>query len=156
MVLSALFSFLGGSAFRMVWGEVSAYFTRRQEHAQEIERMRLQNELEATRHVRDQERIKLQADLKVQEIRIAGDVAVEHAEADAFVEAIKAAAKPIGIFFVDAWNGSIRPAMATVALAMWVLALYRAGFIPGDWDRELIAGILGFYIADRTLTKRGK
>lgn len=156
MIFSALFSFLGGSAFRMIWGEVSAYFTRRQEHAQEIERMRLQNELEATRHARDQERIKLQAELKVQEIRVAGDVAVEHAEADAFVEAIKAAAKPIGIFFVDAWNGSIRPAMATIALAMWVLALYRAGFITGDWDREMIAGILGFYIADRTLTKRGK
>lgn len=154
--MGAIFSFLGGSAFRMVWGEVASYFTKRQEHAQELERMRLQNELEATRFSRDQERIRLQADLKVQEVKVVGDIAVQSAEANAFVEAIKAAAKPIGIFFVDAWNGSIRPAMATVALAMWVLALYRAGFIPTEWDKELIAGILGFYIADRTLAKRGK
>jgi len=154
--MGAILSFLGGSAFRMVWGEVASYFTKRQEHAQELERMRLQNELEATRFSRDQERIRLQADLKVQEVKVVGDIAVQSAEANAFIEAIKAAAKPIGIWWVDAWNGSIRPCMATVALAMWVLALYRAGFIPTEWDKELIAGILGFYIADRTLAKRGK
>lgn len=154
--MGAILSFLGGSAFRMIWGEVSAYFTRRQEHAQELDRMRLQSDLERDRHTRDMDRIRLQADLKVQEVKVIGDVAIQQTEATAFVEAIKAAGKPIGIFFVDAWNGSIRPCMATVALAMWILALYRAGFIPTEWDRELIAGILGFYIADRTLAKRGK
>lgn len=156
MILSALLSFLGGSAFRMIWGEIASYFTRRQEHAQELERLRLQDDLEKGRHERDMQRIQLQADLKVQEVKVVGDVAIASTEANAFVEAIKGAAKPIGIFFVDAWNGSIRPAMATIALALWVLALYRAGFVPNDWDRELIAGILGFYIADRTLAKRGK
>jgi hypothetical protein len=154
--MGALLSFLGGSAFRMVWGEVASYFTRKQEHQQEIERTRLQAELEAARHERDMARVKLQADLKVQEVKVVGDLAIQKTEADAFVEAIKAAAKPIGIWWVDAWNGSIRPSMATVALAMWVLALYRAGFIPSEWDKGLIAGILGFYIADRTLGKRGK
>lgn len=156
MIFSALFSFLGGSAFRMIWGEISAFFTRRQEHAQELDRMKLQNDMEKGRHDRDMERIRLQSDLKVTEVKVAGDVALAQTDANAFVEAIKAASKPIGIFFVDAWNGSIRPAMATIALLLWVLALYRAGFVPNDWDRELIAGILGFYIADRTLAKRGK
>ena len=41
-MFSALFSFLGGSVFRMIWGEVSSFIEKRQEHAQEIERMRLQ------------------------------------------------------------------------------------------------------------------
>ena len=154
--MGALFSFLGGSAFRMVWGEVSAYFTKRQEHQQQVELMRLQVEMDEKRHSRDQERIRLQAELKVQEVQVVGDLAIQKTEADAFVEAIRAAAKPIGIWWVDAWNGSIRPAMATVALSMWVLALYRAGFVPTGWDLELIGGILGFYIADRTLGKRGK
>jgi hypothetical protein len=154
--LGALLSFLGGSTFRMVWGEISSYFTRKQEHAQQLDMMKLQETLEAGRHERDMARIRLQSDLKVQEVKVVGDVAIQGKEADAFVEAIKAAAKPIGIFFVDAWNGSIRPAMATVALGLWVLALYRAGFVPSEWDKELIAGILGFYIADRTLAKRGK
>ena len=154
--MGALFSFLGGSAFRMVWGEVSAYFTKRQEHQQQVELMRMQAEMDDKRHSRDQERIRLQAELKVQEVQVVGDLAIQKTEADAFVEAIRAAAKPIGIWWVDAWNGSIRPAMATVALSMWVLALYRANFVPTDWDLELIGGIMGFYIADRTLGKRGK
>lgn len=154
--MSAVFSFLMSSAFRMLWGEISAYFKAKQEHKQELERMDAQEKAEAGRHARDMDRIKLQADLKVQEVKVVGDLAIQQTEASAFVEAIKAASKPIGIFFVDAWNGSIRPAMATIALAMWVLALYRSGFLIGDWDKELIAGILGFYIADRTLAKRGK
>lgn len=155
-MFSALFSFLGGSAFRMVWGEVSAYLTKRQEHKQELERMRLQSDLDDKRHQRDTERIRLQADLQVREVQVVGDLAIQKTEAQAFVEAMKNAMKPIGIWWVDAWNGSIRPAMATVALSMWVLALYRAGFVPTGWDLELIGGILGFYIADRSLGKRGK
>lgn len=154
--MGAILSFLGGSAFRMVWGEVSSYFTKRQEHKQEIERLRLQSEMEAARHGRDQERIRLQAELKVQEVQVVGDLAIQKTEAEAFVAAMQNAMKPIGIWGIDAWNGSIRPAMATIALAMWVLALYRAGFIPTEWDKELIAGILGFYVADRSLGKRGK
>lgn len=154
--MSALFTFLGGSVFRMLWGEISAYFKAKQEHAQELERMKLQEQLEAGRHERDMARIRLQSDLKVQEVKVVGDLAIQQTEANAFVEAIKAASKPIGIWWVDAWNGSIRPAMATVALSLWVLALYRAGFFPSEWDKELIAGILGFYIADRALAKRGK
>ena len=46
-MLSALFSFLGGSVFRMIWGEVSAYLTARQQHSQEMDRMKLQADLEA-------------------------------------------------------------------------------------------------------------
>ena len=155
-MFSALFSFLGGSAFRMVWGEVSAYFKAKQEHKQQIEMMRLQAELDAARHTRDLERIRLQSDLKVSEVKVVGDLALQKTDAEAFVEAMKNAMKPIGIWWVDAWNGSIRPAMATVALSMWVLALSRAGFVPTGWDLELIGGILGFYVADRALGKRGK
>lgn len=155
-MFSALFSFLGGSAFRMVWGEVSAFFKAKQEHKQEMERFRLQAELDAGRHGRDMERIRLQSELNVREVQVVGDLAIQKTEAEAFVEAMRNAVKPIGIWWVDAWNGSIRPAMATVALAMWVLALYRAGFVPTGWDLELIGGILGFYVADRALGKRGK
>lgn len=154
--MGALFSFLGGSVFRMLWGEISAAWTKHQDHKHELALMRVQAEMEAARHARDVERIRVQAELKVQEVQVMGDLAIQKTEADAFVEAIKAASKPIGIFFIDAWNGAIRPAMATVALAIWVLALYRAGFVPSEWDKELIGGVLGFYVADRTLGKRGK
>ena len=31
-MFTALFSFLGGSAFRMIWGEVTAFVSKRQDH----------------------------------------------------------------------------------------------------------------------------
>lgn len=154
--MGALFSFLGGSIFRMIWGEVSSYFKARQEHAQELERMKLQNEMEGARAERDMARLRLQSELGVKEVQIAGDLAIQKSEADAFLAAVANAAKPIGIYFVDAWNGCIRPAAATIALAVWALALYRAGFVPSDWDKELIGVVLGFYFADRTLRRHGK
>lgn len=156
MIISALFSFLGGSAFRMIWGEIAAWMNKKQDHAHEMDMMRLQSTLEAERHTRNLEQLRLAADLKLTEVRVAGDLAIEKAAADAFTEAQKTLRAPSGIKWVDGWNGSIRPAMATIALALWVFALAKAGFVTGDWDRELIAGILGFYIADRTLAKRGK
>jgi len=155
-MFGALFSFLGGSVFRMVWGEVSSFFKQRQEHAQELDRMRLQGEQEAARHTRDTERLRLQSELGVKEVQIAGDLAIQKTEAEAFVEAMKRASVPTGVKWVDAWNGSIRPAAATIALSLWVLALAYAGFIVGDWDRDLVGVILGFYFADRTLSKRSK
>lgn len=155
-MFSALFSFLGGSVFRMILGEVSDWLKKKQEHAQEMDRMRLESSLEAERHSRDMDRIRLQYDLKVQEVKVIGDIAVEKAAADAFTEAMKHANQPTGIRWVDGWNASIRPAAATIALALWILALGQAGFITNDWDRELIGAIFGFFFADRALGKKGK
>lgn len=155
-MMGALFSFLGGSVFRMIWGEVSSWINKRQDHQHEMEMATLQAQLEDQRHTRDMARIKLQSDLNVKEVQVMGDVAIAKTEADAFVAAIKAAAVPTGVAWVDAWNGSIRPAAATIALCLWVFALAHAGFITNDWDRELVGVILGFYFADRTLGKRGK
>ena len=54
-MLSALLSFFGGTAFRMLWGEVSAYLNKKQDHAFEIERMRLQEQFDAAQHARNLE-----------------------------------------------------------------------------------------------------
>lgn len=156
MILSALFSFLGGSVFRMIWGEVADFFKKRQEHAQQIDMMRLQGQLDGERHQRDLDRLKLQADLNVREVQVMGDLAIQKTEAEAFVEAMRNAMKPTGIAWVDGWNGSIRPAAASIALGIWAFSLYKAGFVPKGWDLELIGVVLGFYFADRTLSKRGK
>lgn len=155
-MFGALFSFLGGSAFRMIWGEIASFIQKKQDHQHELEMQKLQADLEAGRHTRDIERIRLQSDLKVTEVKVMGDVAIQGKEMDAFIEGIKAAAIPTGVKWVDAWNGTIRPAAATVALCLWVFALVKAGFITDDWDRELVGVILGFYFADRSLGKRRK
>lgn len=155
-MFGALFSFLGGSVFRMIWGEVANFVQKKQDHAHELEMSRLQAELEDKRHDRDMARIKMQSDLNVKEVQVMGDIALQKTDAEAFIAGIKAAAIPTGVKWVDAWNGTIRPAAATVALCLWVFALAKAGFITNDWDRELVGVILGFYFADRSLGKRGK
>ena len=40
-MITALLSFLGGNVFRMIFGEVIAYLNKKQDHAQEIDRLKL-------------------------------------------------------------------------------------------------------------------
>ena len=155
-MFSALFSFLGGSAFRMIWGEISSYFNKKLEHAQEVERMKLESDLEAERHERDMTRLRLQADLNVREVQVVNDAALSKVEVDAWAQAVADVGKQTGIKFLDIWNGSVRPLLATLAIVVVVAEIAINGFTLNDWDRELVAAILGIYVADRTLQKRGK
>ena len=155
-MISALVSFLGGSAFRMIWGELSSFFTRRQEHAQEIDRLRLQGELDAAQHARNQEAIKTQAALGIKVIEVQCDADIDRIEAGAWERAVDSVGRLTGIKFIDLWNQSIRPLLATLAIAVVVFEIIANGFVLSDWDRELVAAILGLYVADRSLQKRGK
>jgi HAMP domain-containing protein len=155
-MLSALLSFLGGSAFRMIWGEVSAFLSRRQEHAQEIERMRLQEEMAAAQHARNLDAIRLQADLGVKVIEVARDAELAMVEASAWERAVDQVGRLTGIKVIDLWNQSIRPLLATLAILVVVGEVIAAGFVLTEWTRDLVAAILGLYVADRSLSKRGK
>ena len=155
-MISAIISFLGGSVFRMIWGEISTWVTAKQSHAQELERLRLQGELDAAQHSRNLEAIRVHAELGVKEIRVKAEADLSRIDAEGFYGAARDAMKPTGIWLVDLWNGVIRPLCATIAVAMWVLSLYRAGWTLGPWDQELTAAVLGFFFADRALGKRGK
>jgi hypothetical protein len=148
-MLSALISFFGGSVFRMVWGEVSAWLTAKQQHAQDIESMKLKDMLDAAAHVRSLEAMKAQAELGVKTIEA-------QSTADAFTQAVKDVGKSTGIVFIDIWNGSVRPALATAALIVICAEVIRNGWVLNDWDRELVGAILGVYVADRALVNRGK
>lgn len=154
--MSALISFLGGSAFRMVWGELSAYFTRKQEHALEIERMKVQGDLEAAQHARNLESIKVQADLGIKTIQVQAEADASKLEIAAWAQAVADVGKSTGIVFLDIWNGSVRPALATIAILVVLFEIITNGFILSEWDRELVSAILGIYVADRSLGKRGK
>jgi len=153
---SALISFLGGSVFRMLWGEISAMLTARQDHRHEIERMRLQADLEAAQHARNQEAIRLQAELGVQTIRVQGEAQAGAIEADAWAHVSKGTTQVSGIWLVDLWNGVIRPFGATLCLSLVVLHFYRANWLLDDQGWALIGAFLGIYVADRSLFKRGK
>lgn len=155
-MISALFSFLGGSIFRMIWGEASAYLNKRQDHAHEVEMLKVQKELDDARQVRDLEQMRLANELGLKTITVQKDAEMALADVNAFSRAIEAAAKPTGIKWVDAWNGAIRPSYATVALALWLVKVAAQGFKMDTFDAELLAVVAGFYFADRSLGKRGK
>lgn len=155
-MLSALLSFIGGNAFRMLWGEVSHWLTAKQDHQFEIDRMRLQGDLDAAEHARNMEALKLQADLGVKVIEAQRTADDDKLEIGAWQDAVSAVGKTTGIMFIDIWNGAIRPLLATIAITMVVFEIGQHGFAMTDWDHELFGAILGIYVADRSLSKRGK
>jgi len=152
-MLSALLSFLGGSAFRFLVGTVIDLLKAKQEHAQQLELMKLQSQLEAERAERTNATIRLQAELGVKQVEAQGAAAVSVSEARAFEEAQKVANTPTGIRFIDAWNGTIRPGAATISLAIWILSIVKNAFAIVEWDKNLVASILGYYFADRHIAK---
>lgn len=155
-MIEALLSFLGGSVFRMIWGEVSAWYNKKQDHAFELERLRLQTEIDDRNHQRTQEMLRLQNELGIKSVEAKAVADVATAEADAFARAMENAFKPSGWAFVDIWNGIIRPSAATIALLLWVLKLNSQNWVMQEWDITLAGTVLGFFFADRSLGKRNK
>jgi hypothetical protein len=154
-MITALLSFFGGSVFRMIWGEISHWFTAKQEHQQELDRMRLQGELEAAQHARNQEAISLQASLGVKTIQVQAEAAIGEIEAQGWLEAVKATAIKTGVAWVDAWNATIRPGVATWAIVMMTLSEFKV-ITLSEFAASVASAALGIYLADRNLAKRGK
>lgn len=158
--MSALLSFLGGSAFRAIWGEFSSWISKRQDHKFEQQRMLLQGKLDAESHARNLAALKLQADLGVKTIQVQADADAARADGEAFRQAMAQAATPTGIKWVDAWNGCIRPAFGTLALFLVWRAAHYAGYdlqaMRAIGISEVVFSIIGFFFADRSLRKAGK
>lgn len=161
-MISAILSFLGGSVFRMLWGEISAWLNKRQEHTYELERMRLHADLDDRRHAREQEAIKTQAALRVEVIRVQGEQALDQLDAQTFLEGVRATTIRTGVKWVDAWNQTIRPGVATWGVLMltlealgWLASIGGAAQLT-EGTRSVIYAALGLFLADRTLAKRGK
>lgn len=154
-MISAILSFLGGSVFRMIWGEVSAWLNKQQDHRHEIERMRLQAELDAAQHARNLEAIRVQAEMGVKVIEAQAEAAITTIEAEGWMEAVKATGRKVGVAWVDAWNAVIRPGVATWAVLMLTLNEFGV-FRISESTASVAFAALGIYLADRTLGKRGK
>jgi hypothetical protein len=155
-MLSALLSFLGGSVFRMIWGEVSAFLNKKQDHEHELQMMQAQAAFEDRAHQRSLENLRLQSELGVKMVEVQRESTIAQGDADAFTEAMKHAFKPTGNFFIDAWNGGIRPWYATIASFLWLFKVYTQNFKMDDFDVALVAVIVGFFFADRSLRRNGK
>lgn len=153
-MFSALFSFLGGSVFRAVWGEVSNWVSKSQDHKHELAAMTLQADIDDKAHAREMERLRTASELNIKVIEAQNVADTSVIDAETFGTAIQGLNSRTGIMFVDTWNGIIRPASATTALLIWWFCLYTQGFILSEWDKELVGVILGFYFAHRVFTSK--
>lgn len=154
--MGAIFSFLGGSAFRLIFGEVAAYFTKKQDHTYEIARMQFQATEDAAEHARQLESVRLQAELGVKVIEAQSKADTDKIDAGAWADAVNAVGRSTGIKFLDAWNGSIRPFLATMATGMLIFQFGTDNFTLNLWMTDVVCSIIGIYLADRQLAKRGK
>lgn len=150
-----ILEFLGGAAFRMIWGELSAYFTRKQEHKQEMERLEAQSRYENEAHQRRLGIITAETSAKVEVIRVQDQADVNKLEASAFEKAVEAVGRMTGITWVDGWNAMIRPGVATWSILMMTLAEFKVVTLS-EMTQSITAAALGLYLADRTLAKRNK
>ena len=154
-MITSLLAFLGGGLGRMIFGELMAFLNKAQEHKQELDRIQAQERADAATHSRNMESIKTQADLQVKVITVQGEVDTAKLDMEAFLDAVKAVGRPTGIAWVDAWNSTIRPAVATWSVLM--LTAQEVGWLTLSENATAIcSAALGIYLASRDLLKRGK
>lgn len=154
-MISAVLSFLGGSVFRMIWGEVSSWVNKKLEHEQEMDRMRLQGDLDERAHQRRMETVRFEAEQQIKIIHVQAEAAVSQLEAEGWLEAVKATGRKVGVAWVDAWNAGIRPGLATWGIVMLTLEAFALAQIT-EGTASVIFAALGIFVADRTLGKKGK
>lgn len=148
--MSALLSFLGSAAARWLLGEVLAVWRQREDRRSEIAMMELQHRLDAERAQWQRQAV---ADAAAQGVRLveAQSVAAQAQASDAMMlEAMRQIGQPSGVKWVDAWNASIRPGLATVSVlllagnAVWPDVVVVTGLLG-----EIVAGVLGLYVGGR-------
>jgi hypothetical protein len=139
----------------MIWGEVSHWLTAKIEHKQEMERMQAQEQFAAAQHARNQDAIRLQSELGVKTIQVQADADLSRLDVGAWAQAVADVGKTTGIRWLDAWNGSIRPSVATWSIVMMTLAEIGV-YTMSENAWSIASAALGIYLADRTLFKRGK
>lgn len=154
-MFSALLSFIGGNAFRTLVGEISAHITAKREHKFEVERMKLQADIDAAASARQLEGIKVQAEMGVKTIQVQGSADVARIEASAWEAAVGATTRTMGIVFIDAWNAGIRPGVATWAVVMLTLESGKY-VVLSEFMVSVCSAALGIFLADRNLAKRGR
>jgi len=150
-MLGGLFSFLGGAAFRWLLGEVLGYLKQRDEHKMEMERLRLQHDHDRDRAQWQREAMAAAAAEGLRIIEAQSVASAARAADDAFLAAIGGVNEAsTRTDWIGAWNASIRPALASVAILLLVgNALFPAYVILSALVTDLICAVLGVFVGER-------
>lgn len=155
-----LLGLIAGGVFRLL-PELVGLFKAKRDADHEYRMTQLQLQI-------DQARSQQAIDL----VHAQGAVAADTAEIQGWAEALRAQSQPSGVAWVDALSSSVRP----VLTYWWCLLLYTANkaivvavglqqslplaqlapVVLTDFDRSVVASIIGFWFTDRALRKLGK
>jgi hypothetical protein len=152
---SALLTFLGSAAFRLL---ISFFMDRLkdwQEYGFEQGRIRLQAELEALAAKRELESLAMQKDLGIDVIRAERSNELYLEDLTSFNKATDNVYKETGHWTLDIWNSSVRPLLACTCIAAWVFHIIMNNGTLNAWDLELISATLGVFVGTR-ITQTGR
>jgi hypothetical protein len=154
-MIGGVLAFFASGALRLFIGEVMAFFTSKQDHAQELDRMRLQGDLDTERATQQRMAMSLQKELGVEIIEAQTVSAADEHVMSAWEALSKSTTKLTGVWLADFLNAMMRPAMAVWAIVMVTLDLFLViAMTENTW--ALCGAILGIYTASRDLFKRNK
>ena len=145
-----LTSFLSSAGLRWLLGEGVGMLKARQDHASEIEMLRVQAELEAARADRQRQAVQDAAAAGIKLVEAQAEASSAAAADAMMLEAMQQIGKPTGIAWVDGWNGAIRPFLASVSIllvagsALWPQHVVLTGIVG-----EIVSGALGLYVGGR-------
>lgn len=154
-MLTGIIAFLGSNIFRLMFGEIMSMIATHQEHKRELDRMNKQEEIDAKAFLRQQDAIKNQHAMGVDLIHVQSEADITKLTTEAWGQAVKDVGRTTGVWFVDLWNGVIRPAAATWALVM-ITGDTAGWWVMGESAWAIAGASLGLYLAARDLFKRGK
>lgn len=149
--MSAIFSFVGGAAFRWLLGELLGWLKARDEHRLELERLRLQHDQDRDRAQWQRETMAAAAAEGLRVIEAQSVAARAQSADDAFlagIAGINAASQRMD--WIGAWNAAIRPALATVGILLLVAQALAPSWVTlTALMVELIAAVLGLFVGER-------
>ena len=146
---SAFISFLGGTAFRLLLSYLMDRYTVRQEHYYELQRIKIQDEIEANVHARNLQALRVQSDLGIQVVESQRAYDATLFDNMQFEKAVESVSKPTGNTKIDAINSLIRPLLAVTCIGVWIWNIYAKRGVLTSWDLELIAATLGVFVGSR-------
>lgn len=155
-MFSGMLSFLGGTAFRWILGELFGFLKARDEHKAELERTRLQIELERERAILQRQAAQQAADLGVKIIEAKSEADTEAAAALAHLRAIEGVNKASErTDWIGGFNAIIRPELAQVAILLLVAdAIWPDAITLTPLMLELFCAVLGVFVGER-IRQRG-
>ena len=149
-MISGLFSFFGGTAFRWILGEVLGFFKAKQEHEHEMAMLALTFDQDKQRHEWQRAAIEAQAAAGVRVIEAQADATARGAADAMMLTAMEQIGKPSGVAWIDGFNAFIRPELAQVSIlliaghAIWPDVVRLEGVVL-----EVVCAVLGLFVGGR-------